>query len=101
MCDSSPSIVDVVAISDTEVKLFIGGENTGFRMIDLQTATAEEIKVDLDKAGKPIKVLGSVQLPSSISSNNNHIHNSNDLTAPDRGIVICHQSKKQKRKLKR
>jgi hypothetical protein len=78
--------VDVVAISPSEVKLFVGQETTGFKAVDLQTATAEEARVDLEKAGKPIKVVGGMLVPADVPQ---------EFAGefPERGVVLCFQSK--------
>lgn len=54
-------------------------------MVDLQTTTSEEIKIDVEKVGKPVKVVGGMCIPSDLG-----------LEVPgegDRGIVLCYASK--------
>lgn len=68
-----------------EVKLFVGQENGGYKVVDLQTTTSEEIKIDVEKVGKPVKVVGGMCIPSDLG-----------LEAAgegDRGIVLCYASK--------
>ena len=80
--------MDIVAISPTEVKLFVGQENTGFKAVDLQTATAEEVRVDLEKSGKPIKVIGGMVIPPEYQNE----ANAPGGNAGDRGIILCYHS---------
>jgi len=83
--DTNPHLVDIVPLSLNEVKLFVGQEHGGYKVIDLQTTTSEDLKMDIDKVGKPVKVVGGMAVPSDLGIE--------VVGEGDRGIVLCYTSK--------